>query len=696
MESAVHAIRRSGTHNTYRVNEAPVSTGNKYRAKQKQANAIGQFLHLLHRAAIFAIALRCTILAFSATHEAMVLLGGDTGLDTRDVYTFKYPLVSRYAGTESIRQSPLVLKTLGGDTTPLVEKSLYLREEGASFIPCDMLDDTTQGELFSDSFMRTLYASIAQDTGYHITSLTTVELIAPIVDCAMSDKSGQDGTNARFFFLVRELANHDQVHLVVVSLSNQQYSIPAQVELGPAGVASIQVIQSMQEASIQSYFIVSIGFPMKHLAFRGCQYIDTTEDGQWQLQTVPSSTKEMPKMLLTSFRAGFFMKGEAEQSNINNMIWTIPTDPKDAIGNWKWVTTPVVHDTWAWVHFVQLVIGIRLLSSLLVLVITAYQNFRRGKLWLGDAFVSICSSQLINGAAVLISWLISGAWSLHEFAYHMGYKMAGVFDLVMFEAPMYADVLTLYLCACGIIGSVFRERIDPFLALICFELGYGLRIELLDLVPSLRDQIIEHATTFFQNGNNRLYPEQAKISPMSLWMPHPITKKDVSFVAACLAPIFFTPIIILVYVLARKVYAHFYPDSLKNQRNTTGTANSANDDSLLSQKRVLTLFEVATGAELENRFGLVADYENCRFIKGMKYASADGIYSNGFVIANQKYLVQTDDFWTIVLMKLIRARFTNIYVFEVNGNTVQPTARLVYAHTLSMSDLMSLNVSVLS
>ncbi|GAB9475959.1 hypothetical protein Gpo141_00013034, partial [Globisporangium polare] len=83
-------------------------------------------------------------------------------------------------------------------------------------------------------------------------------------------------------------------------------------------------------------------------------------------------------------------------------------------------------------------------------------------------------------------------------------------------------------------------------------------------------------------------------------------------------------------------------------------------------------------------------------IKGMKYASADGIYCNGFVIANDKFLIATADLLAIVLMKLIRYRFQNVYVYDVDGSTVNQRARLVYPHTLSWSDLLHLNISVLS
>ncbi|KAF1318979.1 hypothetical protein FI667_g13503, partial [Globisporangium splendens] len=105
---------------------------------------------------------------------------------------------------------------------------------------------------------------------------------------------------------------------------------------------------------------------------------------------------------------------------------------------------------------------------------------------------------------------------------------------------------------------------------------------------------------------------------------------------------------------------------------------------------------MATGAALQNRYGVVSDYVNCWYIKGMKYASADGIYCNGFVIANDKFLVATVDLLSIILMKIIRYRFQNVYIYDVDGNTVNQRARLAYPQTISWSDLMHININVLS
>ncbi|KAF1334397.1 hypothetical protein FI667_g1997, partial [Globisporangium splendens] len=160
-----------------------------------------------------------------------------------------------------------------------------------------------------------------------------------------------------------------------------------------------------------------------------------------------------------------------------------------------------------------------------------------------------------------------------------------------------------------------------------------------------------------------------------------------------LFPVFSTFVFVFVYVALRKAYRHFFPDKLLVQRVT---GFSEDEERLIELKRNLTLFEIATGAALQNRYGIVTDYDNCIYIKGVKFASADGIYSSGYVIANRKFLIQTDDLVTISLTKVSRARFRNVYVYDVEGNTVKPQARLVYPETISCQDLLQLNVDDLS
>ncbi|POM72094.1 Transmembrane protein [Phytophthora palmivora] len=151
---------------------------------------------------------------------------------------------------------------------------------------------------------------------------------------------------------------------------------------------------------------------------------------------------------------------------------------------------------------------------------------------------------------------------------------------------------------------------------------------------------------------------------------------------------------VTVFAILRKIYRCLRLDKIR-QRSSVSTDTSANERATLVQRGVATNFEISTGAMLQARFGLISDYNNYVFFKGMKFASADGVYCSGYVIVNEKFLVSSKDLWAIVMIKLMRARFTNVYVYEVHGHTVKDTARLVYPTTFLWSDLWRLNVTVL-
>ncbi|KAE9355440.1 hypothetical protein PF008_g4058 [Phytophthora fragariae] len=82
----------------------------------------------------------------------------------------------------------------------------------------------------------------------------------------------------------------------------------------------------------------------------------------------------------------------------------------------------------------------------------------------------------------------------------------------------------------------------------------------------------------------------------------------------------------------------------------------------MTMKGIVTNFEISTGAELQTRFGLISDYNNYVYFKGMKFASPDGVYCSGYVIVNGKYLVSTKHLLSIVLMKLLHARFATLSI----------------------------------
>ncbi|TMW66150.1 hypothetical protein Poli38472_003915 [Pythium oligandrum] len=638
------------------------SKSNAKQGKRKKAGTAKwlSMLHLFYRFLVFAAAWRCIVVSFASVSATLALLRG-SNIPSMDGGAIYYPMVMGYAGSGSLRDSPLVTMALGNTTQPR-DDTIYLSATGFSTESCVLFG--AQAIIMGNTFLRSVYTEIVDDTSYSLHQLTEMELIAPIVDCTYVNTGDSGAAGARLYYLTRGKANPDRVLMLVITLSNQQYSIPAQAETGPAGVATLQIFSDMRETNLTTSFLVSIGYPMEPMSFRVYNYLNQSDDGQWILRNIPASSDELPKVLYTSLREGLFLKAQSQQSNINNMVSRLPNTPTEAVAVWQFITTPVLRDTWAWVHLVHLFIGVRVLMSLLILCLSVYRNLRAGKLWIGDAFVALSSTQSLTAAVVLFSMYMNEFWTLQEFCYNSAYTSLGLPSRATYDNIMRADLLTLFLGACGIIGSLFRERIDPLLVMICFEIGYGARMQIINGIPKVLLQVqIAGFFIFIQNVVPRLEGQEL-ISPMLTQGEHAMDTKNVPLIFACLVPIFLMLVVIIGYVILRKIYRHFYPEELHIQRNTTGTARSENEDAFLAQKRVLTLFEIATGAELENRFGLVCDYETCIFIKGMKFASADGIYSNGFVIANKKYLVSADDVWTIIAMKILRKRFTNVWRSE--------------------------------
>ncbi|KAF4044890.1 hypothetical protein GN244_ATG02807 [Phytophthora infestans] len=185
------------------------------------------------------------------------------------------------------------------------------------------------------------------------------------------------------------------------------------------------------------------------------------------------------------------------------------------------------------------------------------------------------------------------------------------------------------------------------------------------------------------------------MSPLDFWSTFQIPKKDGTFLAASFFPKISLLGLIVCFALLRKLYRHFYPEPIHQSLSSQSKNQSANEKTALTLKGTLTNFEISTGAELQARFGVISDYKNYVYFKGMKFASADGVYCSGYVIVHSKFLVKSNDLLAIAMIKLAHARFTNVYVYEVEGNTVKETARLVYPVTFAWSDLWRLNVTVL-
>uniref|UniRef100_K3X9J4 Uncharacterized protein n=1 Tax=Globisporangium ultimum (strain ATCC 200006 / CBS 805.95 / DAOM BR144) TaxID=431595 RepID=K3X9J4_GLOUD len=677
----------------------------KKKRQPRRRLPLREILHLVHRFLILCAAISYVGISLEAGIKAAGLIGGDS-TPTVSEGPYDSEALREHLGTTTLRASPLVVDALQNDTSPRLTEVLYVDLNGSSsFEDCGVIPEIVM-EIYTAKYMRSLYTALVRDTAYNLTFLAedTTEFIVPVVDCSSSLLSAADETIAQFNILLRKKHDIDDVYMLTITFANQGYTMLAEKQYGSAGVATITFLNDLQADHVDVFYVVSVGYPYTTFNFRVYQFENITDDGLWTLKKIPNGDHaDIPNTVLTGTRSGFYIKSDSNQGNFFSELWEVYNTSADAITGCNWVSKSYLIDAWAWTHFVQLLFACELLSSLVVLTMVSYRNFLAGRLWIGDAFVSVSSRNFLRALLVILTWYINGFWTFLEFVVFDANRFSDLSHVTIHEVIIFADLMTIYLGICGIIGKLCRERVDPLVAIFSFELGFANRFAIKNWISTFVFELETFYSEFYELALPDRIEGQTKISPMRFWSISEINSASIPLkpIFIVLTPIVSTLGIVLVFILGKKIHRYYVPDPLHIQ-HTTGvsgaTGRSGNDDTsaLQARKSVLTLFEIATGAKLANRFGLLAEYDNCLFIKGMKFASADGVYSNGFIIVNKKYLIQASDFWAILVMKILRVRYANLYMHEVNGSTVEKMARLVYPNTFSWIDLINLNTSVLS
>ncbi|KAE9104522.1 hypothetical protein PF005_g15330 [Phytophthora fragariae] len=618
-----------------------------------------QLFNLVRRIAGVAAAITYAVVGLDAAYKTLDVLQG-TNVVTQSFGTMKAELIVGYCGGGLIRDSPIVQKVLAGDTTP-TNKTLYLQSAtSTSFEKCadvEMFDANIYGEANLYYGFLALIAS----SSYNLTWLQDMEFIMAVVDCTSPPLVTGDPSLMRVYNLVRRKSDPEDVHIVAAALSVQDYRIPEQSRRGSAVLATLFNVNDMRATSVEQYFVLGLDSPYTSAHFL---YVFTLEgvsaDGYWEMVSIPHNASVDPIIhARTARRRGFYLHAESEQANMRNLYWTVEKDsPARALSEWECV----------------------------------------GKIWVGDAFASVSNGTLMTrGLLVMASWYVNEYWTLVEFCISNANDISGTQSVPIHKELAHADLLVMFLSIIGLIGRFTKERIDPAFALFLFEIIHTSRQSIIRGVASALKVVVDYANSEYRAGIATVTDEQKKLSAMQFWTTHMLNGVDFGFLAASLFPKLLLIVLVLVYVGMRKAYHQFYPE--QNPTGITGRSTadrSSNEKAATAQKGNLTNFELSTGAELEARYGLISDYKNYVFFKGLKFASADGVYCSGYVVANGRFLVGSKDLLSIIMIKVFRSRFTNIYVYAVDGNTVQRTAQLVCPETLSWQDLIFLNINILA
>lgn len=610
--------------------------------------------------------------------------------DFMGVMYYQTTLMLPYVGTSTIRESPLVIQVLQNDTTPR-NSTIYMRNElETSMVDCG--ERVTVPQMYSNEFQRQVFMRINLDTQYNLTFLNSYELVAPVIDCTFTGLLLGDPTATRLFFVLRSIINPEDVRLLTVAIQTTDYELVQRNYIdGASLLATAVLIDDLQATEVEHHFILSIGYPFIQLSFQVYEYESTTADGYWVLSNIPASSKGVVKQVKVACRQGIYINNERDRSNTANLVWELSQNPLQVVSEIQFIGRPTLRNAWAWVHMVHLFLVLDLALNLLLLFAIASNHLRHhGQLWVGDAFVVLNSRLWMLLPIVLVSWCVEGFWSLAELCIHDGNAISQTQSIFIYQSIMRADLMLICVSLADGMGRLAKERIEPALALVLYYVIFECRLAILQWSPHLTSIVTTYTDADYYLAIKR-DSAVSLITPMRLWSVHALKPPPGRFVVSALAPILCSFVVcITAYIIVRKVVGRVVSRNPRISRASSSRGTQA------ERLAALTLFEAATGTELGDRFGVVSDYENFVVVRSSRFAAADAVYSSGFLIVNGRLLIQTEHIWAIGLMMLLRVRFAEVYAYEVADHVAQECALLVEPKTLSLKDLLRLDISALA
>ncbi|KAE9200495.1 hypothetical protein PF005_g15331 [Phytophthora fragariae] len=559
-----------------------------------------QVFRLMHRLAVFTVAVLCVMISLESFSTAVVILRGQVSRDL-PIEVYSANLITDYAGTATIKESPLILQVLEGSTSPQ-NNSVYLETPSAhSHTGCSNVANYNHG-MYDNDYLRFIFSSLQARASYNISYLTELELIAPVVDCTFELLVLGDQTVLSVYYLVRNKGDPDQVMLLSTSVSVQDYEVAQQFQRGAGTVLMIAAINDTQATTLEHHIVVALNFPyVAEPDFEYAELEGIDGDNYWLLRTLPNQRNLDPaKQVRMARRFGRYKGDPTAQSNIETVHWDLPSDPTSELREWRWYGRAVLHDSWAWTHAIHGFFALNDIFNLSVLTFVIYRRLRVGHLWVGDAFATVSNMLLYRGVIVLICSHLNGYWTITK---------------------------------------------------MCISIGDSIT-ELANLFPDLKKHIVDFAVADATLGLLDVGPGLANLSPFELMTAYPIESDRKPVVFSAVISICSPFVLMLAYVAGRK--STRYASVPAGGKGTTSVRRRSSAYRRGFEQNDLTSFEAATGAALVKRFGVISSYENYVDHDKQLIASIDAVYGNGFLVANGKFLIGAQDLLPLVMMKLTR------------------------------------------
>ncbi|GMF40632.1 unnamed protein product [Phytophthora fragariaefolia] len=326
-------------------------------------------------------------------------------------------------------------------------------------------------------------------------------------------------------------------------------------------------------------------------------------------------------------------------SNIETARLEPSSDPATELREWKWYSRAVLHDSWAWMHATLAIFELSAIFDLAVLSFVTFRWLHEGHVWMGDAFSTISNMLLYRGVLALVCNDLNGYWTITEMWISIGDSITDQHVVYYRPELVHIDFVAVYLNLVNLLSYTARERVDPIMAFVTFEMGWGYIVELANLFPMLRANIANFAIADTTRGLLKVSAGMVGLSPMDLLTSYEIPDNRIYVILSVVISIFNPIVVITGDITARKI-SHF-EDRVEGHEVSQWRRSSAYMAHGLQQID-LTSFESATGAALRKRYGVLSGYQNYNVRNNQLFATLDAVYSNGFLVANNKFSVGTN------------------------------------------------------
>ncbi|GAB9476967.1 hypothetical protein Gpo141_00014026 [Globisporangium polare] len=303
------------------------------RSRGQQKISLEQLVRALRRLLVVAATAVYIQISISACMQSVELLHISM-TPPMDYYSYDSVMLAKAAGSTTIRESPLVMDILGGNTSPR-NGSLFIEEDLAHY--SDGCVSANASVIYTDEFQRRVFAALVSSLTYNLTYLDPreTELVMPVIDCTLTALAINDPTAPRFFFLMRKVKDPDDVYVFTVTIGVQGFQVAKQKTSGPVAISTITFINDMRATDIEHSFAVVLGLPFKDLVLQRYEYYGLTDEGFWLLKSVPEDPKtEASKIISTTCPTGSYISSEKEQSTVVYLNWRLQQDPKEVLTHW--------------------------------------------------------------------------------------------------------------------------------------------------------------------------------------------------------------------------------------------------------------------------------------------------------------------------------------------------------------------------